>query len=107
MNTASRRAASLLGRRRFLRGLLQGSAVAVGMPLLDCFFDENGVALAATGNAPPACFGTWVWGCGLTPGRWEPEATGRITQLSPELKLLERFKSKLNVYSGMKVHLDG
>ena len=107
MTTASRLAEARLGRRRFLRGTLNGSAVAVGLPLLDCFFDDNGMALAATGSAPPACFGTWVWGCGLTPGRWEPEATGKITALSPELKPLERFRSKINVYSGLKVHLDG
>lgn len=107
MTTASRVGAALLGRRRFLRGTVAGSAVAIGLPLLDCLFDESGTALAATGAAPPPCFGTWVWGCGLTPGRWEPAAVGKIAELSPELKLLERFKSKINVYSGLKVHLDG
>jgi hypothetical protein len=81
--------------------------VTVGLPFLDCFLNENGTALAATGAPLPTCFGTWFWGCGYTPGRWEPSAVGKIDALPQELKILEPFKSRLNVFSGMKVHLDG
>ena len=37
-------------------------SVAVGLPLLDVFLNENGTALAATGQPLPARFGTWFLG---------------------------------------------
>ena len=40
-------------RRFLLRGLLRGSAVAMALPFLDCFLDNNGKALAATGARIP------------------------------------------------------
>jgi hypothetical protein len=94
------------GRRRVLRGALGGAAISVGLPLLDCFLDGNGTALA-NGSPLPVSFGTWFWGCGLNPGRWEPAQVGKYTDLGPELKPLEAFKSKMNVYSGMKAFVDG
>jgi hypothetical protein len=99
--------ARLASRRRVLRGMLGGGAVTVGLPFLDCFLNENGTALAATGAALPTCFGTWFQGLGLNPGFWEPKAVGANYPLSHQLKPLERFKSKFNVYSGMRVQLDG
>jgi hypothetical protein len=45
-------------RRRFLRGALGGGAVTVGLPLLNCFLNENGSALAS-GLPVPQRFGTW------------------------------------------------
>ena len=69
-------AKSLAGRRRVLRGMVNGAIVSVGLPYLDCFLDSTGTALAATGKELPLCFGTWFWGCGLTPGRWEPKTVG-------------------------------
>jgi hypothetical protein len=99
---------TLATRRRVLRGMMNGTAVTVALPFLDCFLNSNGTALAATGQSLPVVFGNWYWGCGLTPGRWEPEMEGKITgQLPPELVPLEPFKDKLNVFSGLKVYLDG
>jgi hypothetical protein len=46
------------GRRILLRGLFQGSAVAVAIPFLDCMLDNSGRAFAATGNKIPHRFGT-------------------------------------------------
>ena len=60
------RCLSKMSRRRVLRGMLGGAAVTVGLPLLDCFLDSNGAALAAGAPLPP-CFGTWFYGCGLNP----------------------------------------
>lgn len=97
----------LASRRRVLRGMIGGSAVAVGLPLLDCFLDESGTALAATGGALPLAFGTWYWGCGFNPGRWEPKGTGPIKEMMPELKPVAAFRDQMNIFSGMKVHLDG
>ena len=66
-----------LSRRRILRGMLGGAAVTVGLPFLDCFLNANGTALAS-GAPLPTCFGTWFWGLGLNPGRWEPKQIGKI-----------------------------
>ncbi len=98
----------MASRRRVLRGMMSGSAVTVALPFLDGFLNSSGTALAATGQELPVVFGNWYWGCGLTPGRWEPAMTGKFTgPLPPEIAALEPFRDKLNVYSGMKVYLDG
>jgi len=96
-----------LSRRRVLRGMMEGAAVGLALPFLDCFLDENGEALAADGKAPPVCFGTWFYGCGFNPGRWEPKTTGPNYQFGIELEPLTPFRPKINVYSGMTAWLDG
>ena len=93
-------------RRRVLRGMIGGAAVTVGLPLLDCFLDSNGTALAA-GTPLPLCFGTWFYGCGLNPGRWEPKTAGLGYEFGPELQTLAAYRHKLNVYSQMSALLDG
>jgi hypothetical protein len=100
-------ASEKLSRRRVLRGLLGGGVVTVGLPLLDCFLDTNGAALAATGAPLPVCFGTWFYGCGLNPGRWEPKTVGADYEFGVELQPLSRWRHKLNVYSQMSALLDG
>jgi hypothetical protein len=95
-----------VNRRRVLRGMLGGGAVTLGLPFLDCFLNTNGTALAS-GAPLPLCYGTWFWGLGLNPGRWEPKTEGKITEFGPELQPLTPYKDKVNVYSGMKVILDG
>lgn len=95
-----------LNRRSVLKGMLGGTAVTVGVPFLDCFLNTNGTAFA-DGTPFPVCFGTWFWGLGLNPGRWEPKQEGKFTEFGPELQALTPFRSKVNVYSGMKVILDG
>jgi hypothetical protein len=96
-----------LSRRHVLRGLLEGTAVGVALPFLDCFLDENGAALASTGESLPVCFGTWFYGCGFNPGRWEPKKTGPDYQFGVELAPLAPFRDKINVYSAMDAWLDG
>jgi hypothetical protein len=96
-----------LSRRSVLRGVLGGAAVTVGLPVLECFLDPNGQAFAATGAPLPPLFGTWFWGLGLTPGLWEPKTTGNQYTLPEHLKMLEPIKSKINLFSGMQVFLDG
>src|SRR3954463_7754742 len=103
MSAASR----LASRRRVLEGMLGGAAVTVGLPFLDCFLNESGTALAATGRELPVCFGTWFNGLGLNPGFWEPKKTGAGYDVSPQLEPLRRFTDKINVFSSMRVHLDG
>src|SRR6185436_17494931 len=97
----------LASRRRVLQGMLGGAAISVGLPFLDCFLNENGTALAATGAPLPKAFGTWYGPFWFNPGRWEPVNAGPLQEMAPELKPLERFKNQLNIFSGLKVLLDG
>lgn len=94
-----------LTRREVLRGVVGGTAVTVGLPMLDVFLD--GTARAATGRALPPVFGTWFYGCGLTPGLWEPATTGSDFELPAHLSALEPIQSKVNLFSGLQVFLDG
>ncbi|MBM3778159.1 MAG: DUF1552 domain-containing protein [Acidimicrobiia bacterium] len=94
-------------RRTVLRGVLQGTAVTVALPLLDVFLDDKGTAYASTGAPLAPCFGTWHWMLGLAPGFWEPTAVGAAYELPPHLAPLQPIKSKINIYSGMHVFLDG
>jgi len=97
----------LASRRRVLKGMLGGSAVTLGLPFLDGFLNENGTALAASGQALPSCFGTWFQGLGLNPGYWEPKKVGADYEVTHQLKPLAKYRDKINVYSGMRVFLDG
>jgi hypothetical protein len=97
----------LASRRNVLRGMVGGTAVTVGLPFLDAFLNSHGTALAATGQPLPVVFGTWFWGCGLNPGRWEPATTGKITACGPEAVALNKYKDRVNVYSGFKIFTDG
>ena len=94
-------------RRRVLKGMMGGAAVTVGLPFLDCFLNGNGTALAATNTQLPVVFGSWFWGCGLTPGRWEPQTLGANYKLPVELQKLSGFHDQLTIFSGMKAFLDG
>ena len=72
-------------RRRLLRGMMNGAAVTLGLPFLDCFLNSNGTALA--GGAPlPIRFGTWVQHLGMNPGFWEPEKVGTGYEMRDQLK---------------------
>jgi len=96
-----------LRRRVVLRGLLNGAAVTVALPILDCMLDSRGVAFAGAGDVLPVCFGTWFWGLGLAPGFWEPKQTGPNYELSSQLQMFGPIKKKINIFSGMQVYLDG
>ncbi len=95
-----------INRRTILRGMMGGGAVGIGMPLLDCFLNTNGTALAS-GAPMPVRFGTWFWGCGLNPGRWIPEKTGTNYDMPAEIKVLAPFQDRLSVFSGFKALVDG
>ena len=93
-------------RRRLLRGMMQGSAVAVALPLLDIFLDGNGQALAS-GAPIPTRFGTWFWGCGVNTARFFPTKVGKDYDLKDELKPIAPFKDKVSVFSNFNCILDG
>ena len=94
-------------RRTALRGLLNGAAVAVSLPLLDVFLDTNGEAMAATGAPVPVRFGTWFWGLGVNPNRWFPSVAGPNYELKPELAPIKAYQSRINVYGNFSIPLDG
>src|SRR6201992_4266147 len=95
-----------LDRRFLLRGVFQGSAVAMALPLLDCFLDGGGQALAATGQRIPTRFGTYFWGCGLTKELYLPKSTGQNYEATPQLASLQPYRNKINLISGMKASAD-
>ncbi|MFT4025513.1 MAG: DUF1552 domain-containing protein [Novosphingobium sp.] len=96
-----------LSRRTALKGIMNGSAIAVGVPLLDAFLDVNGTAMAATGAPVPIRFGTWFWGLGVNPNRFFPKGTGENYDLPPELMPLKALQKKISVFKQFNVPLDG
>jgi len=97
-------------RRGFmLRGMLGGGAVALSLPFLDCFLDGNGAAIAATlgGGRLPVRFGTWFWGTGVIPDRWNPNKVGPDYDLPAQLAALKDVQQHVSVLSGFAVPLDG
>jgi hypothetical protein len=95
-----------ISRRTVLRGMLGGAAVSIGLPLLDCFLNDNGTALAQ-GSPLPVRLGTWFWGCGMNPDRWVPTAEGADYDLPPELEALAPVREHVSVLSGFNTVLDG
>jgi hypothetical protein len=98
---------SRISRRTVLRGIVQGGAVGVALPLLNCFLNTNGQALAATGQRIPVRFGTWIWGCGFIPEKWIPTATGSGYVLPEDLEPIEPYRDRIALLSGYDVKLDG
>ena len=95
-----------LQRRTLLRGVFQGATAIMAVPFLDCFLDSKGQALAATGQRIPTRFSTFFYGLGLTTSLWVPKRAGLDYDTTVQLKPLEPFKKKMNVFSGMRVMVD-
>ena len=89
-------------RRTLLRGLFQGGATAMALPLLDCFLDGNGTALA-DGRPIPVRFGTFFWGCGLTKALFLPKSTGTNYEDTPQLASLKPFKLSFARYEVLRL----
>jgi hypothetical protein len=93
--------------RSALRGTLGGALVTVGLPYLEIFLNANGDALAETGAPLPRRFGTWFWGCGMNPERWNPSEEGQDFDLPPELQPIEAVRKQISILSGFNVILAG
>jgi hypothetical protein len=85
-------------RRRVLRGLLNGGAVTVALPLLNCFLNGNGTALAS-GAPLPVRFGTWAWGLGMNKDIFVPKKMGANFDLPEEIIMLEPIRQHINLYT--------
>jgi hypothetical protein len=91
--------------------MLGGSAVYMGLPMLDAFLNGNGTAFAS-GAALPMRFGTYFWGLGLTDtptggSRWVPTKVGAGYEITPELEALTSVKDRVSVFSGFRAIGDG
>jgi len=95
-----------LSRRRVLRGILNGGAITVALPFLDCFLNTNGTALA-NGAPLPTRFGTWFWGLGIDKDIFVPKRTGSNFDLPEELAALKSVRSHINLFSNLTAFRDG
>ena len=68
---------------------------------------DKGWQHAATGVALPPVFGTWFQHLGLNPGMWEPKTIGPGYEHNIQLKTLDAYRSKTNIYSGLKYFIEG
>jgi hypothetical protein len=99
--------AKMWTRRRVLRGMVAGSAVTVGLPILDCMLNENGSAFADSGAPLPTRFASWFWPLGIGEQEWRPKGSGSDYELPWEMAAIKPFKQRLNLFSGGQVFLDG
>lgn len=95
-----------VSRRRVLRGMLQGGAVAVALPLLDVFLNEHGSALA-NGLPLPARYGSWFWGLGIDEAIFTPPTVGSNYELTHQLSPLGELRRHVNVFTNFNVLTDG
>ena len=85
-----------LSRRRVLRGIVGGTAVTIGLPLLNCFLNDNGTAWAS-GAKMPVRFGTWAWGLGMNKAIFVPKKTGTGFDLPEEIASLANVRDHVNL----------
>jgi hypothetical protein len=85
--------------------MLNGSAVTVALPLLDCFLDDNGTALA-NGAPMPVRFGSWFWGLGMQSKIFVPKKTGRGYELTEETAAFAPVQDDMNLLTNMTVYRD-
>ena len=93
-------------RRRVLRGVLNGSAVTVALPLLNCFLNGNGTAMA-DGKPMPVRFGTWFWNLGMSRSVFVPKQTGNHYELPEEIACLKPVQDKINLLTDYIAYRDG
>lgn len=92
-------------RRRVLRGMLNGGAITVGLPLLDCLLNSNGNAFA-DGSPMPVRLGTWSWGLGMTHNLFVPKKTGKDFEFPEEIEALKPYRDSLNVLTNFTAFRD-
>jgi len=63
----------MISRRAVLKGILGGSTICLGLPILEQMLNNNGTALAA-GAALPIRYGLYFWGNGV-PWSWRHRGT--------------------------------
>jgi hypothetical protein len=89
----------VLNRRTMLRGMLAGSAVALGLPTLEAMLGSHGTAFA-DGTPLPRRLVTWFFGNGVRLDRWVPKIQGDGYELTEELAPLAKVKDYCSVLTG-------
>jgi hypothetical protein len=85
--------------------MLNGSAVTVALPLLNCFLNNNGTALAS-GAPMPVRFGTWGWGLGMTSSIFVPKKLGADFDLPEEIAALAPVRKHINLITNTTAFRD-
>ena len=85
--------------------MLNGGAVTIALPLLNCFLNENGTALAS-GAPIPLRFGTWSWGLGMSEAIFVPKKTGPDFDLPLEIASLKPVQQHINLFTNYHVFKD-
>ena len=85
--------------------MLNGGMVTLALPLLDCFLNENGSALAS-GAPIPTRFATWFWGLGMSSKIFVPKKVGADYDLPEELSALSRVRDHVNLYTNFNAYRD-
>lgn len=93
-------------RRRVLRGMLGGGVVTVGLPLLDCFLNGNGTALAS-GETIPLRLGTWHWSLGMAAKVFVPNKKGASYDLPEEIACFAPIRQHMNLLTNFAAFRDG
>ncbi|HTQ36665.1 MAG TPA: DUF1552 domain-containing protein [Steroidobacteraceae bacterium] len=83
------------------RTVLRGAGAAIALPLLDAMIPAA-TALADTAAAPMPRMGFIYFPHGAVMKSWVPEQTGTGYTMSPILKPLEPYRSKLTIVSGLR-----
>ena len=81
------------------------SRCTVGLPMLDCFLNDNGTALA-TGAPLPLRFGTWFWGLAGLASVFVPKIRAPTTTSPEELQPLAHVRQHINVYTNFNAFRD-
>jgi len=92
-------------RRRALKGLVGGSAVTVGLPLLNVFLNGNATALA-DGTPMPVRFGTWYWHLGMQQKVFTPDKVGANYDLKEESMAFKPVQQHMNVLTNFTAFRD-
>lgn len=90
-----------LNRRAMLRGMVGGSAAAIGLPTLEIMLNGNGDAYA-DGTSLPCRFMTFYWADGVNVARFEPPVTGPSWQPVDEMAPLAPYKNHINICTGLQ-----
>jgi len=92
-------------RRQVLKGILNGAAVGVGLPVLECALNDSGSAYA-NGTPIPLRFGNWTWGLGMNAGAFVPKKTGPDFDLPHEIEALAPIRKHINLFTNFDVFKD-
>jgi hypothetical protein len=90
-----------LDRRTIIRGMVNGSLITLGLPLLEIMLNDNGDALAQ-GQEIPKRFVLFFFGAGVS-NDFFPTAFGNTWQLTTPLQGLAAFQNQLNIVSNISV----